>query len=95
MRFAVPLPSPPLPTSSSPSSPLPQAGHLAIEDLLSSVVEEQVLEVCREQVEVAQDEQAAILEACQKLIEGVVSEEACIVSQQTLAESTAERDMHL
>ena len=89
-----PLPSPP-PPFSLPSCPLPQTGHLLIKDLLSSVMKEQILEVCQEQVEVAQDEQAVILDACQKLIEGVVSEEACIVSHQALAETTAERDMHL
>ena len=52
-------------------------------------------EVCREQVEVAQDEQAAILGACQELIEGVVSEEACLVSQMVITETTAERDLQL
>ena len=59
------------------------------------MVEEEVTEVCREQVQVAQDEQAAILGACQELIEGVVSEEACEVCQWVIAECTAERDMHL
>ena len=78
-----------------PLLPPSQTSQLAVDDLLFSVVDEQVVEVCREQVEVAQDEQAAILGACQELIESVVSEEACLVSQDVLAAATAERDLHL